>query len=147
MKRYTIDEIREFIADLASPIGPEVFAGYGGEIPSLIHKWRSEKEDPDEGFWYSEKKLEELKNEWALEVDVVSTLEILFGLAKTPPGREFLNNFCDRRKREWEHELLDMIYRVGKRNEELLRKKVNKLSKSSSTKTLADELQRWIDEG
>ncbi len=123
MKRYTIEEIREFIADLASPAGPEVFAGYGGEIPSLIHKWRREKEDPAEGFWYSEKKLIELKDEWALEVDVASTLEILFDLAKNRPGREFLNNFCDRRKREWEHELLDMIYRVGKRDEGLLRQK------------------------
>ncbi len=80
------EELLEFIADLAGPIGPEVFAGYGSKLQDAMKN--------DE--FYSEK----IKIEWSEKVDITVALDLLFDIASNPPDKTFLNDFYSCYKEE-----------------------------------------------
>lgn len=98
--------MEEFLAELAAPVGPDVFAGGGSEFQKLRVQW--EKEDP-----LSIDKEEEFIKNWVEKQDLLPTLDALFDIARNPPGLELYNGIATRRKFEWDYHLADLIYQFG----------------------------------
>ena len=72
-------ELINFIADLAGPIDPSVFAGFGSKVQMRI----------------SSNSLagEKIKTEWVSKADAVAALDVLFDIACNPPDETVENNF------------------------------------------------------
>lgn len=96
------NNILEFIADLAGPSGPEIYAGYGSAIQR------------DLGFGHAS--TEELIIDWVNEVDTKEALTVLFDIAINPPGGDFYNNLVCSFTKNWEYILSELLYALGQKN-------------------------------
>lgn len=132
MKELNRDNLLVFLADLASPIGPEVFAGYGSELQNKRH------EDPDYG--------DKAKSDWVKSVNTQSALEILFEIACNPPDANFINNFYFRFQESWIYELTDLIFLVGKKDRLNLLVNLKKHSNNENARVIISEVNIWLNE-
>ncbi|MBO3459715.1 hypothetical protein G7B40_033745 [Aetokthonos hydrillicola Thurmond2011] len=105
MARQSKEQILEFLADLASPVSPEVFAGFGSEF--LLNKYQWEKQNE------LMEKEEEYITHWVEQQPVIPTLDILLDIALHPPGADFYNGIAQRRQQDWEYFLAKLIYQLG----------------------------------
>ncbi len=95
----------EFLADLSAPIGAEVFAGFGSQFQQNRYQWQKE----DTAIEEEEKYI----SCWVEEQEVVHTLDILFDIARNPPGVELYDGIAQRRQLDWEYFLTLLIYQLG----------------------------------
>ncbi|MCP4161671.1 MAG: hypothetical protein GY760_16485 [Deltaproteobacteria bacterium] len=131
-KTLNREELLEFISDLAGPIGPEVFAGYGSKLQDAMKN--------DE--FYSEK----IKDEWSDIVDITEALDLLFDIASNPPDKTFHNDFYIHYKEKWEFEVTDLLYRVGTRDRKAFLKRLSSFKVNEDAKKIIMELKIWLSE-
>jgi hypothetical protein len=105
MKKQSKEQILEFLAELAAPLGPEVFAGFGSEFQNNRYEWEKENQEIE--------KEEEYIYCWVKEQEIIHTLDILFDIARNPPGADLYNGIAQRRQVEWEYYLVFVIYQLG----------------------------------
>jgi hypothetical protein len=103
MKKPTKREILEFLAELASPIDPEVFAGFGSEFQNQRYEWEQQNQEMEEEYICA----------WIDQQEVTHTLDILLEIAYSPPGGDFYQGIAQRRKLDWDHYLALIIYQLG----------------------------------
>jgi hypothetical protein len=83
MKKPTKREILEFLAELASPIDPEVFAGFGSKFQNQRYEWEQQNQEMEEEYICA----------WIDQQEVTHTLDILLEIAHSPPGGDFYHTF------------------------------------------------------
>ncbi|MCB1805479.1 MAG: hypothetical protein KDJ99_10125 [Candidatus Competibacteraceae bacterium] len=125
-------ELINFIADLAGPIDPSVFAGFGSKVQMRI----------------SSNSLagEKIKTEWVSKADAVAALDVLFDIACNPPDETFENNFYGRFKENWEFEVADLIYRFGNTHLKELQEKMAVHEKNANVKSIIELIRVWLSE-
>ena len=116
MKKQSRERILEFLADLSAPVDPFVFAGFGSKLQRNRYEWQKQ------GCEFE--KEEEYIRCWVDEQEVIHTLDILFDVARNPPGMEFENGIAQRRKLDWEYFLVLLIYYLGKKDKAALLAKI-----------------------
>ncbi|MGB3759465.1 MAG: hypothetical protein WBA07_24375 [Rivularia sp. (in: cyanobacteria)] len=105
MKKQSREQIIEFLADLSAPVDPEAFAGFGSQLQQNRYQWQKENRKFE--------KEEEYICCWVEEQEVVHTLDILFDIARNPPGVELYNGIAQRRQLDWDYFLTLLIYQLG----------------------------------
>jgi hypothetical protein len=108
----TRDELLAFLDALAEPVGPWVFAGYGGEIARLRHETMQAAGDTLGGVVAAESQVEELVGDWASRLDPRSTLERLIEIAVAPPVDPATSRTPTDR---WTDALCDLIVAIAHR--------------------------------
>lgn len=112
MKKLSKEQILEFLAELAAPVSPEVFAGFGSELQRNRYEWEKQNQEFE--------KEEEYISAWIKEQEVEHTLDILLEIAYNPPERDLYNGIAQRRQLDWEYYLALIIYQFGTRDRGLL---------------------------
>ncbi|NUO50789.1 MAG: hypothetical protein HOV80_18205 [Polyangiaceae bacterium] len=108
----TRDELLAFLDALAEPVGPWVFAGYGGEIARLRHETMAADDDTFAGVFAADSRVDAMVHEWASRVDPRLTLERLVEIAVAPPsGADPSQRPADR----WTDALCDLLVAVALR--------------------------------
>ena len=105
MKKQSREQILKFLADLSAPVDPEVFAGFGSQLQQKRYQWQKEDREIEEEEKYI--------CCWVEEQEVVHTLDILFDIARNPPGVELYNGIAQRRQLDWDYFLTLLIYQLG----------------------------------
>jgi hypothetical protein len=110
--RPTREELLAFLDALAEPVGPEVFAGYGGEVARLRHEVTEVVGDPFRGVFEAQARVDALVDAWALRVDPELTLDRLVEIATArAPGTHGASMPPDR----WVDALCDVLVAVAQR--------------------------------
>ncbi len=126
------DELLAFLVELTSPIGPEIFAGYGSQI-----------ENRRAADLFAEF---EIIEEWSAKVEVENTLKLLFDIALKPPEASFVNNYYGRFREVWNSTLLDLVYAVGRRDPAALKKMIEQYQSYPLLANFIHELQLELSE-
>jgi hypothetical protein len=134
------EEITEILADFSAPLDPDVFAGFGSELQNHLAKWSKE------GELFLEK-TDAFISEWTGNVDFEETWTALIDILKNPPGREFYNNFCERRKDDWEYSLSTFITALAKRNPISCVNELQVLVKDPRLTIVVSEILEIVEEG
>jgi hypothetical protein len=116
------------LVDLTAPIGPGASSGSRSKIQDRIEK------APLAYF--------EVIEEWAREVDVESTLGLLFGIALEPPDASFMDDYYGRFKALWNAALADLAYQVGLRKPSFLRKAIREYRAYPAMRLFLADLER-----
>jgi hypothetical protein len=135
MKKQSRELILEFLADLSAPIGAEVFAGFGSEFQRKRYEWQKENRVEKE---------EEYICCWVDEQEVVHTLDILFDIARNPPGIELYNGIAQRRQLEWEYFLIFIIYQLGIKDRVALISKLEANNKDEKLYSMIEEIKAYL---
>lgn len=136
MKKQSREQILKFLADLSAPVGPEVFAGFGSEVQRNRYEWQKqdcEFEKEEEYICY-----------WVEEQEFVHTLDILFDIARNPPGIEFSNGIAQRRKQDWEYFLILLIYQLGIKDRVALLTKLEANNKDEKLHLINKEVKEYL---
>ncbi|MEL6163544.1 MAG: hypothetical protein AAFR37_07210 [Cyanobacteria bacterium J06628_3] len=136
MKKQSREQILEFLADLSAPVGPEVFAGFGSEFQRNRYEWEKQSGEFE--------KEEEYICCWVEEQEVEHTLDILFDIARNPPGIEFENGIAQRRKLDWEYFLILLIYHLGKRDKVNLLAKIEANNQDKTLYSILEEVKEYL---
>ncbi|AKG21589.1 hypothetical protein [Calothrix sp. 336/3] len=112
MIKLSKEQILEFLAELAAPVSPEIFAGFGSEFQRNRYEWEKQNQELE--------KEEEYISVWIKEQEVQHTLDILLEIAHNPPERDFYDGIAQRRQLDWEYYLALIIYQLGIRDRVLL---------------------------
>ncbi len=107
----TRDELLAFLDALAEPVGPWVFAGYGGEIARLRHETMEAAGDTFAGVFAATARVDAMVDEWASRVDPRSTLERLVDIAVAPPSKAGGQPQAN----AWTDALCDLLVAVARR--------------------------------
>ncbi len=121
------DELLAFLVELTSPIGPEIFAGYGSQI-----------ENRRAADLFAEF---EIIEEWSAKVEAENTLKLLFDIALEPPEASFMNNYYGRFQEVWNNTLFDLVCAVGRRDPAALKKIIEQYQSYPSLADFIHELQ------
>lgn len=121
------DELLAFLVQLTSPIGPEIFAGYGSQI-----------ENRRAAYLFAEF---EIIEEWSAKVEVENTLKLLFDIAIEPPEASFMNNYYGRFQEVWNNTLFDLVCAVGRRDPAVLKKIIKQYESYPSLANFIHELR------
>ena len=136
MKKQSREQIQEFIADLSTSVGPEVFAGFGSKLQRNRYEWQKQ------GCEFE--KEEEYICCWVEEQEVVHTLNILFDIARNPPAIEFFNGIYQRRKLDWEYFLILLIYLLGKKDRTFLLSKIKVNNQDEKLYFILEEVKEYL---
>lgn len=128
----TRESVLELLTELASPLGPEVFAGFGTEFQNRVYEDNS----------YPEK----FKDEWEKSVDPLTMLPILIDIAKNPPSEDACFGLHIRRSDAWEYHLRDLLYRVGRNNLDLSHKLMRGATSDEPGIAVINDAWSWIEE-
>lgn len=107
----TRDDLLALLDALAEPVGPWVFAGYGGEIARLRHETMKTDDDTFAGVLAATSRVDAMVHEWASRVDPRSTLERLVEIAVAPPSGADVQRLAD----PWTDALCDLLVAVAER--------------------------------
>lgn len=107
----TRDELLALLDALAEPVGPWVFAGYGGEIARLRHETMKAADDTSAGVFAAMSRVDAMVHEWASRVDARWTLERLVEIAVAPPAGADVQQLAD----PWTDELCDLLVAIAER--------------------------------
>lgn len=138
MKKQSREKILEFLADLSAPVGPEVFAGFGSEFQRNRYKWQKE----DREF----EKEEEYICCWVEEQEIMHTLDILFDIARNPPGIEFYNGIAQRRQLDWDYFITLLIYKLGIRDKTALLTKLEANSEDEKIRLIIEDVKEYLED-
>ena len=138
-------QLEEFLTDLASPIGPEVFAGIGTELQTKRYRWQNEESDIVKGVAPEQEQLGELIRSWASNQDTEETLDLLFDIACDPPDERLHNNIYQRRRQDWDHFLTILIYELGIRNRPLLLSKLEAYARTDQAASIIGDVYQYLD--
>lgn len=129
--RSTLD-ILEFISTVSSPIGPEVFAGYGNAIQAKLVN--------------SPFEIEEVMKGWIIESNMKELLEELFHIFKdfTLPAPYLIE--WKTYRQEWEYTILFILYTLVRQDIFILEDVLKQLKEFEMTKGIVDELLIWLQE-
>lgn len=140
MKKQSREKILEFLADLSAPVGPEVFAGFGSELQRNRYEWQKQSGE----FEGEIEKEEEYICCWVEEQEIVHTLDILFDIARNPPGIEFYNGIAQRRKLDWDYFLTLLIYKLGSRDKTELIAKLEANNQDEKIRFMIKEVKEYL---
>ncbi|MDY6898251.1 MAG: hypothetical protein SWZ49_09255 [Cyanobacteriota bacterium] len=138
MKKQSREKILEFLADLSAPVGPDVFAGFGSEFQRNRYKWQKE----DREF----EKEEEYICCWVEEQEIMHTLDILFDIARNPPGIEFYNGIAQRRQLDWDYFITLLIYKLGIRDKTALLTKLEANSEDEKIRLIIEDVKEYLED-
>lgn len=128
------DATIRFLADLCEPVGPFIFAGYGGPIARLRHQIHQEHADSDtRGFFAAERKVREIRRAWADDAAMPAALDVLLDLYVAPPpeaGRDLT---------EWLYELTLLLHLCGQRDPAALASRL--AARGEAVATLVEDLK------
>jgi hypothetical protein len=117
----------EFLEELSEPVGPWVFAGYGGSIAALRHR--------SSDFVEGEAAVEAVKEAWIDSVDVALAIDALLGIAvdHSPEASD-----------AWQFELCDLLWRLGQRDRDSLEAAMNRFATTGAAERVIVELRAWL---
>ncbi|BAY81454.1 hypothetical protein NIES267_09300 [Calothrix parasitica NIES-267] len=136
MKQQSREKILEFLADLSAPVDPEVFAGFGSKLQRNRYEWQKQECEFE--------KEEEYICCWVEEQEVMHTLDILFDIARNPPGIEFCNGIYQRRKSDWEYFLILLIYLLGKKDKVTLLNQIEDNNQDKKLYPIIEEVKQYL---
>ena len=122
-----------FIADMAGPIGPEVFAGYGSDAA------RRMSEDPCE--YYA------IVREWGEKINVGEVFPLIIDVMRNHPDNSFLNDFYGRFTDDWNGTIADLIDQCMERDEPEVRRVIAEYRKNPFYAECIDQIETIISEG
>jgi hypothetical protein len=127
----TIDraELLRFLEELSEPVGPAVFAGFGGSIATLRHE--------SSDFMAGEAAVEAVKEAWVESVDVALAIDALLGIAVDHPAKA---------SDEWDFELFDLLWRLGKRDRDALEAAMTRFAATGQAERIIVELRAWLSD-
>jgi hypothetical protein len=134
MKKPTKKQILEFLAELASPVDPDVFAGFGSEFQNQRYEWQKQNQEME--------KEEEYICAWIDEQEVTHTLDILLEIAHNPPDEDFYHGIAQRRQLDWEHYLALIIYQLGIKDRVTLMSKLE--AQNGSLNSLIEAVKDYL---
>lgn len=127
----TIDraELIELLEELSEPVGPWVFAGYGGSVATLRHR----ASDFDAG----EAAVEALKQAWVDSVDIAPAIDTLLGIAVDHPTEA---------SDAWDFEVCDLLWRLGQRDRDALEAAMARFATAGRAERIVVELRAWLSD-
>ncbi|MBI2264614.1 MAG: hypothetical protein HYU64_05525 [Armatimonadetes bacterium] len=138
VKKYTREQIQELIADLAAPVGPDVFSGFGTEVQNLRFEcWNDARADD---------KLDDLVENRLDAADLDSLIDVLLEIVRKPPGADFLNNFYGRRRFDWDYWVTNLFCRIASRDRALLTKKLAPYEENPDVSRVIEEVKEFMEE-
>ncbi len=123
----TREDILAFLDDLAEPVGPFVFAGFGGEIANI----RSRADD----ILAADATVDAIKQRWVDANEPRVVLPLLVGVAPLAEDRE-----------AWTFELWDLLFRVGQRDRALYERLIAPHRGEDATGAVFAEVDTWFAE-
>ncbi len=137
MRERTLRETTiEFIAELCEPVGPFVFAGYGGRIARLCHQIHQESDDIATGVFRAYAQVEEIRRAWVDSAPLPATIGVLLDLYAAPPPE------AGRDPTDWRDELTELLYLCGQRDRAALASGLD--ARADVVAPLAAELAEWF---
>lgn len=139
MRERTLQETTiEFVAELCEPVGPLVFAGYGGPIARLRHRIHQESEDDITGVLRADAQVREIRRAWVDGAPLPATIAVLLDLFAAPPPE------AGRDPTDWRDELTELLYLCGQRDRAALAAGLD--ARADMLAPLAAELHEWFAE-
>lgn len=140
-ERSLRDTTIAFVAELCEPVGPFVFAGFGGSVARERHRIQQEAGDDGSirGVFAAEARVREIRRVWADAAPLPAAIDVLLDLFVAPPPE------AGRDPSDWRDELTELLYLCGQRDRAALADRLD--ARGEEVAPLAAELRGWFDEG
>ena len=133
------DTTIEFLGELCEPVGPFVFAGFGGRIARLRQQiYADSGDDLLAGVFRAQAQVEQIMRAWADSTPLPAMFVVLLDLFVAPPPE------AGRDPAQWRSELTDLLYMCGLRDRAALAAEL--AARGDTVAALAEELETWFAE-